>query len=140
MNPKQSQPPSSGQNVSAFHVFIPAFIFILSLSGLFISNRMYLNTIIIIMVTVSVWLLVKWIQTLQSSNMSHLFFKAHSEKLKNIINEMSLELYRSSERYRMIQESANIGSWDWDIETGDLAWSDQIEPMFRHYVNEISRV
>jgi PAS domain S-box-containing protein len=39
-------------------------------------------------------------------------------------------LRRSEERYALAQRVANIGSWDWDILTGDLHWSDQIEPMF----------
>ena len=39
-------------------------------------------------------------------------------------------LQKSEERYRLAQRAAEIGSWDWNIKTGDLAWSDQIEPMF----------
>jgi two-component system nitrate/nitrite sensor histidine kinase NarX len=40
------------------------------------------------------------------------------------------ELRRSEERYTLAQRAAKIGSWDWDIQTGDLHWSDQIEPIF----------
>ena len=40
------------------------------------------------------------------------------------------ELKRSEERYKLAQRAASIGSWDWDILTGKLHWSDQIEPMF----------
>ena len=39
-------------------------------------------------------------------------------------------LKRSEERYALSQQAANIGSWDWDIRTGDLCWSDMIEPIF----------
>jgi PAS domain S-box-containing protein len=39
-------------------------------------------------------------------------------------------LKRSEERYALAQRAANIGSWDWDIQTNDLHWSDQIEPIF----------
>jgi PAS domain S-box-containing protein len=39
-------------------------------------------------------------------------------------------LRRSEERYALAQRVANIGSWDWDVLSGDLHWSDQIEPMF----------
>ena len=40
------------------------------------------------------------------------------------------DLRKSEERYSLAQRAASIGSWDWNIETGDLEWSDQIEPMF----------
>jgi PAS domain S-box-containing protein len=40
------------------------------------------------------------------------------------------ELKRSEEHYKLAQRAASIGSWDWDILTGKLHWSDQIEPMF----------
>ena len=39
-------------------------------------------------------------------------------------------LQASEERYALAQRAASVGSWDWDILTGDLQWSDQIEPMF----------
>jgi len=49
------------------------------------------------------------------------------------------ELQRSEERYAMAQRAANIGSWDWDIQTGNLHWSDQIEPMFGFDRGEFGR-
>lgn len=36
----------------------------------------------------------------------------------------------SEERYSLAQKAANIGSWDWNITTGKLVWSERIEPMF----------
>ena len=39
-------------------------------------------------------------------------------------------LQRGEERYALAQRAASIGSWDWNILTGDLHWSDQIEPLF----------
>ena len=36
----------------------------------------------------------------------------------------------SEQRYSLAQNMANIGSWDWDILTGKLVWSEKIEPMF----------
>jgi PAS domain S-box-containing protein len=36
----------------------------------------------------------------------------------------------SEQRYNLAQQAANIGSWDWDIKTGELTWSEKIEPMF----------
>ena len=37
---------------------------------------------------------------------------------------------QSEERFRLAQIAAEIGSWDWDIITGDLEWSETIEPLF----------
>jgi PAS domain S-box-containing protein len=45
--------------------------------------------------------------------------KAREEALR--INE---------DRLRRAQSFANIGSWDWNIETSDLHWSERIAPMF----------
>ena len=56
-----------------------------------------------------------------------------NEALRNEIAErMRVEeaLRHSEERYALAQRAAQIGSWDWDICTGDLHWSEQIEPMF----------
>ncbi len=39
-------------------------------------------------------------------------------------------LRNSEERYFLAQKAANIGSWDWNMATGKLVWSEQIEPMF----------
>lgn len=39
-------------------------------------------------------------------------------------------LAASEERYALAQRAADIGSWDWDITSGGLVWSDAIEPMF----------
>ena len=41
-----------------------------------------------------------------------------------------LALKNSEERYALAQTAANIGSWDCNISTGQLVWSDAIEPMF----------
>jgi len=39
-------------------------------------------------------------------------------------------LRKSEERFSLSQRFANIGTWDWDIRTGGLYWSDRIWPMF----------
>jgi PAS domain S-box-containing protein len=36
----------------------------------------------------------------------------------------------SEQRYNLAQKAANIGSWDWDIESGKINWSEKIEPLF----------
>ena len=40
------------------------------------------------------------------------------------------DLVSNEERLRLSQEYANIGTWDWDIQTGELYWSDRIAPLF----------
>ena len=40
------------------------------------------------------------------------------------------KLQQSEERYALAQRAANIGSWDWNIVTGKLHWSELIEPIF----------
>ena len=40
------------------------------------------------------------------------------------------ELRRSEERYALAQRAANIGSWDWNIPSGRMQWSEGIAPMF----------
>ena len=47
---------------------------------------------------------------------------ARDEAIKKIeINER---------RFRLAQRAADIGSWDWNIISGNLTWSEAIEPMF----------
>ena len=36
----------------------------------------------------------------------------------------------SEERFVRSQQFANIGTWDWNIQSGDLHWSDRIAPLF----------
>ena len=40
------------------------------------------------------------------------------------------ELRSSEERLRRSQRFANIGSWDWNIQTGELFWSERISALF----------
>jgi len=39
-------------------------------------------------------------------------------------------LRKSEERFSLSQKFSNVGTWDWDISTGDLYWSDRIWPIF----------
>jgi PAS domain S-box-containing protein len=39
-------------------------------------------------------------------------------------------LFKSEERLRRSQLYANIGTWDWNIQTGQLLWSERIPPLF----------
>ncbi|MFC1554160.1 PAS domain-containing protein, partial [candidate division KSB1 bacterium] len=56
----------------------------------------------------------------------------YAERLGRIIDRIESKeaLRRSEGRYLLAQSSANIGSWEWDMVSGDLFWSDTIEPMF----------
>ena len=47
------------------------------------------------------------------------------------------ERIASEERLRRSQAFANIGSWDWDIQTGDLFWSERIGPLFGYPVGQL---
>ncbi len=67
---------------------------------------------------------------------------AHKDREGKILNFISIQnditqrkkaeeaLKYSEERYALAQRVANIGSWDWDIQTDNLEWSEKIEPMF----------
>lgn len=43
----------------------------------------------------------------------------------------------SEERFRRGQNYANIGTWDWNIQTGELFWSERIAPLFGYGVGEL---
>lgn len=40
------------------------------------------------------------------------------------------ELRESETRLQRSQQFANIGTWDWNIQTGELYWSERISPLF----------
>jgi PAS domain S-box-containing protein len=44
--------------------------------------------------------------------------------------EAEAALQQSEDRLRRSQIYANIGTWDWDIKSGDLYWSERIGPLF----------
>lgn len=46
-------------------------------------------------------------------------------------------LRRSDERLRSSQVFANIGTWDWSIQTGELYWSERIAPLFGYPTGEL---
>ena len=43
---------------------------------------------------------------------------------------ITARLQQSEERLRRSQVFANIGTWDWNIQTGELYWSERIAPLF----------
>jgi len=48
------------------------------------------------------------------------------------------ELHRAEERFVLAQQLAQIGSWDWDIESGELFWSREVYRIFGLRPNEIA--
>lgn len=46
-------------------------------------------------------------------------------------------LQQSEERLRRGQRYANIGTWEWNIESGDLYWSESIAPLFGYPDGEL---
>ena len=44
--------------------------------------------------------------------------------------ELKHELQRSQERLELATRAANIGSWDWDVQTGEVRWSPSLERLF----------
>lgn len=47
-----------------------------------------------------------------------------------IERDRQAELRDSEERLRLALDAAKMGTWNWNIETGAVTWSDGIEPMF----------
>ena len=46
-------------------------------------------------------------------------------------------LIKSEQRLSKSQVFANIGTWDWNIKTGELYWSERIAPLFGYAVGEL---
>jgi PAS domain S-box-containing protein len=54
------------------------------------------------------------------------------------LNATQEALRIGEERLRRGQQFANIGTWEWTIETGDLYWSERIAPLFGYPVGELA--
>lgn len=52
------------------------------------------------------------------------------ESLEQRVEERTRELKKSEDRLIKSQNFANIGTWDWNIQTGELFWSSKIAPLF----------
>lgn len=46
------------------------------------------------------------------------------------LKEAEAALKKSEQRLNLSQRFANIGTWDWDIKTNELFWSERISPLF----------
>ncbi|PSB18834.1 PAS domain S-box protein [Phormidesmis priestleyi ULC007] len=45
-------------------------------------------------------------------------------------NQVEAELRKSEERLRLAMQASCMGTWDWDIQTGTITWSDNLEALF----------
>jgi len=73
--------------------------------------------------------------------------KLSQESQKHIINgswndisekkRLLSSLIKNEERLAKSQTFANIGTWDWNIQTGELYWSDRIAPLFGYCEGEL---
>ncbi len=53
-----------------------------------------------------------------------------NSELENRVNQRTAELHRSQTVLNRAQHIAHLGSWNWDIVSGALAWSDEIYRIF----------
>ncbi len=53
------------------------------------------------------------------------------------VKRLEQEAYTAAERLRRSQIFANIGTWDWNIQTGDLFWSERIAPLFGYPAGDL---
>ncbi len=53
------------------------------------------------------------------------------------VKRLEQEANISAERLRRSQIFANIGTWDWNIQTGDLFWSERIAPLFGYLAGDL---
>ena len=45
-------------------------------------------------------------------------------------NQVEAELRVSEERLRLAMQASRMGTWDWNIQTGAITWSDNLEALF----------
>lgn len=53
------------------------------------------------------------------------------------LKESEDKIRRHSEMLRQSQNFANVGTWDWNILTGDLYWSERVAPLFGYTQGEV---
>lgn len=56
--------------------------------------------------------------------------------MENLPERYKAILQESEERLRLALEAANLGTWDWNLSTGELAWSARCKEMFGIPVHE----
>ncbi len=61
---------------------------------------------------------------------SNLSYSIESLRAKSIQESLEKDLIKSEKRYKLAEESARIGIWEWDIRSHHLYWSDEIYRLF----------
>jgi len=69
-------------------------------------------------------------QLSRSLNIMTTNLKRAQETLEQRVIERTAQLAESDERYQLAEKAAHIGSWDWNISTGALHWSEKIYTLF----------
>jgi PAS domain S-box-containing protein len=60
-----------------------------------------------------------------------------NRELESRVAERTAELSASNARLQMAIDVARLGTWDWDIETGELYWSDMHYELFGYQPGEV---
>ena len=93
-----------------------------SLTGVFNQERA--NTLGILLAQMAI--------SLQNAE---LYQSLNTELVRHKVTAAELEV--SKERLRLSHEYAGLGSWDWNIETGELIWSETVAPLIGYKHGEI---
>jgi PAS domain S-box-containing protein len=56
-------------------------------------------------------------------------FLAAEQDSRNVVEDSEWRIRASEERLRLALDAGRMGVWDWNIRTGDLKWSDSLEPL-----------
>ena len=74
-----------------------------------------------------------WIEdhlTINSDSSTQLLYSSWHNVTER--KQLTASLLQSEQRLTQSQNFAKIGTWDWNIQTGELYWSDMIPPLFGH--------
>ncbi|MCK5121386.1 MAG: CHASE domain-containing protein [Methylococcales bacterium] len=84
-------------------------------------------------------LLVMFFGIFSTCILTYVFYKRmyEEQRIKQIIKKQSSELYRTNERLELTVKGAQLGLWDWNIQTGHLYWSEHIAPLFGYSAGDL---
>jgi PAS domain S-box-containing protein len=61
---------------------------------------------------------------------NNLSFGIETLRTREYQQNLEKKLRRSEERYKLAQQSAHIGSWEWDVQSNEMHWSDEMYILF----------